>query len=80
MPRPPSSRPSPGPKPHVQLGAKEYIKQLNRSLYDQGLFAACDFASLVSCARGGGVQPPPSRELRPKNAYNLLRLIAVSTR
>lgn len=60
-------------------GAKEYIKQLYRSLHDQGLIAACDFASLVDYARGGGRQPEPARELRPKNAYNLLRLIFVAT-
>ena len=59
--------------------AKDYVKQLYRSLFDQGLLRANDFASLVDYARGGGRQPEPSRELRPKNAYNLLRLIAVAT-
>ncbi len=61
------------------LAAKEYVKQLYRSLFDQGLLKAGDFASLVEYARGGGLQPEPARELRPKNAYNLLRLIAVAT-
>jgi len=61
------------------LSAKEYVKQLYRSLFDQGLLKACDFASLVAYARDGGSQPEPARELRPKNAYNLLRLIAVAT-
>ena len=59
-------------------GAKEYIKQLYRSLHDQGLLDANEFASLVRYAREGGVQPEPARDLRPKNAYNLLRLIHVA--
>jgi hypothetical protein len=59
--------------------AKDYVKQLYRSLFDQGLLHACDFASLIEYARTGGRQPEPARELRPKNAYNLLRLIAVAT-
>ncbi len=74
-----ADRPAPT-RADAELAAKEYVKQLYRSLYDQGLLQACDFASLASYARGGGVQPPPSRELRPKNAYNLLRLISVATR
>lgn len=57
------------------LAAKEYVKQLYRSLHDQGLLAANDFAALVRYARAGGQRPPLARELRPKNAYNLLRLI-----
>ncbi len=61
------------------LAAKEYVKQLYRSLFDQGLLDANDFAALVRFARGGGKQPEPARELRPKNAYNLLRLIHVAT-
>lgn len=55
------------------------MKQLYRSLFDLGLLDACDFPALVRYARGGGKQPEPSRELRPKNAYNLLRLILVAT-
>ena len=42
---------------------------------DQGLIAANDFQALVAYARAGGRRPPEARELRPKNAYNLLRLI-----
>ncbi len=57
------------------LQAKTYIKQLYRSLSDQGLIPANDFASLVQYARSGGRRPPEARELRPKNAYNLLRLV-----
>ena len=55
------------------------MKQLYRSLFDQGLLDANDFTALVRYARGGGKQPEPARELRPKNAYNLLRLIHVAT-
>ncbi len=57
------------------LHAKTYIKQLYRSLSDQGLIAANDFHALVTYARAGGRRPPEARELRPKNAYNLLRLV-----
>lgn len=73
---------SPRPTPTAAAGllaAKEYVKQLYRSLFDQGLLDANDFAALVRYARGGGKQPEPARELRPKNAYNLLRLIHVAT-
>lgn len=57
------------------LAAKTYLKQLYRSMSDQGLLAANDFASLVVYARDGGSRPAEGRELRPKNAYNLLRLV-----
>lgn len=61
------------------LASKDYVKQLYRSLFDQGLLDTNDFSALVRYAREGGRQPEPSRELRPKNAYNLLRLIHVAT-
>lgn len=61
------------------LAAKEHIKELYRSLYDQGLLEQRDYASLVRFARGGGRDVELPRELRPKNAYNLLRLIATAT-
>lgn len=64
------------------LQAKQYIKQLYRSMHDQGLIEHNDFASLVAFAK----EPPATdfdrelpRELRPKNAYNLLRLIETAT-
>jgi len=60
------------------LLAKEYVKQLYRSLHDQGLLAACDFAALAHFAKGSGAAFDLPRELRPKNAYNLLRLIATA--
>ncbi len=72
-----SPRPAPTPA-DAHLAAKEYLKQLYRSLHDQGLLEANDFASLVRYAREGGAQPEPARDLRPKNAYNLLRLIHVA--
>ncbi len=73
-----SPRPAPT-KADAILAAKEYVKQLYRSLHDQGIIDANDFVSLVRYARQGGKQPEPARELRPKNAYNLLRLIHVAT-
>lgn len=73
-----SPRTAPTPEDAV-LAAKTYVKQLYRSLWDQGLLAANDFAALTAYARGGGQRPPSARELRPKNAYNLLRLVALAT-
>ncbi len=62
------------------LAAKQYIKQLYRSMYDQGLLARNEFGALVEFAPSNeaiGLELP--RELRPKNAYNLLRLIVTAT-
>ncbi|NPC48348.1 UDP-phosphate N-acetylglucosaminyl 1-phosphate transferase [Corallococcus sp. AB032C] len=73
-----SPRASPTPEDAV-LAAKTYVKQLYRSLWDQGLLTSNDFAALTAYARGGGQRPPSARELRPKNAYNLLRLVALAT-
>jgi hypothetical protein len=73
-----SPRPAPTKADGI-LAAKEYVKQLYRSLHDQGIIEANDFASLVRYAQEGGKQPEPASELRPKNAYNLLRLIHVAT-
>ena len=58
--------------------ARLYLKQLYRSLWDQGLLPSNDFAGLTHYARGGGRRPPDARSLRPKNAYNLLRLIELA--
>jgi hypothetical protein len=52
--------------------AREYLKQLYRSLYDQGVIAANDWASLRAVAKTEMELP---RDLRPKNAYNLIRLL-----
>lgn len=57
--------------------AKDYIKQLYRSMYDQGLLAANDWVSLRTAAQTELELP---RDLRPKNAYNLLRLIDLAIR
>jgi len=57
--------------------ARDYIKQLYRSMYDQGLIAANDWASLRA-ASTGPLQLP--RDLRPKNAYNLIRLLDLAIR
>lgn len=68
------------------LAAKTYLKQLYRSLSDQGLIAANDFSSLKAFALAGGAvhrgdEPGVSqaRRLSPKNAYNLLRLVHLAT-
>ena len=58
--------------------ARLYLKQLYRSLWDQGLLPSNDFKGLTQYAREGGRRPPDARSLRPKNAYNLLRLIELA--
>ncbi len=62
--------------------ARDYIKQLYRSMHDQGLIAANDWSSLRAAARGpssgDGLAMP--RDLRPKNAYNLIRLLDLAIR
>lgn len=60
------------------LQAKDYIKQLYRSLFDQGKLADRDFASLAVFARTGAADLDLPRELRPKNAYNLVRLLGAA--
>jgi hypothetical protein len=60
--------------------AKQYIKQLYRSLADQGLLDANEFSALVRFARDKSADFELPRELRPKNAYNLVRLLATATR
>jgi hypothetical protein len=57
--------------------ARDYIKQLYRSMYDQGLIAANDWASLRAAAKRELDLP---RDLRPKNAYNLIRLLDLAIR
>jgi hypothetical protein len=61
--------------------AKEYVKQLYRSMYDQGLLQTSDLAALAHFASSGEAASfDLPRELRPKNAYNLLRLIDAAIR
>ncbi len=71
--------------PAAILRAREYIKQLYRSLHDQGLIDAADLGAMARSASSASLSSGPSsepgslelpRELRPKNAYNLLRLVA----
>ena len=57
--------------------ARDYIKQLYRSMYDQGLIAANDWVSLRAVAHTDLELP---RDLRPKNAYNLIRLLDLAIR
>lgn len=60
------------------LQAKQYVKQLYRSMADQGLLAASTFDELVAFAKERSVEFDLPRELRPKNAYNLLRLLVTA--
>ncbi|APR87355.1 Undecaprenyl-phosphate N-acetylglucosaminyl 1-phosphate transferase [Minicystis rosea] len=60
------------------LQAKDYVKQLYRSLHDQGLMATRDYPALVRFAREHAADFDMPRELRPKNAYNLVRLIGTA--
>jgi len=60
--------------------AKQYVKQLYRSLADQGLLDANEFSALVRFAQDKAAELDLPRELRPKNAYNLIRLLATATR
>ncbi len=60
--------------------ARDYCKQLYRSLYDQGRLPAAEWSALVALARSGDHDFELPRDLRPKNAYNLIRLLDVATR
>ncbi|HVK73467.1 MAG TPA: nucleotidyltransferase domain-containing protein [Kofleriaceae bacterium] len=71
----------PGPSAaDVHARARDYVKQLYRSLYDQGHLASAEWAALVAFARDGDHAFEPPRDLRPKNAYNLIRLLDLATR
>lgn len=61
-----------------QARAKEWLKQLCRSLHDQGEMPDRSFTALKAFAATPRSLELP-RELRPKNAYNLLRLLSVAT-
>ena len=60
--------------------AKQYVKQLYRSLADQGLLDGNEYTALVRFAQDRSADFDLPRELRPKNAYNLVRLLATATR
>ena len=69
----------------AMMRGRDYIKQLYRSLYDQGALTSNDWASLIAYAkreaeadRKGDFSQP--RDLRPKNAYNLIRLLDLAIR
>ncbi len=55
--------------------ARQYVKQLYGSMYDQGLLRSRELAALADFARSEKAAFDEPRHLRPKNAYNLLRLI-----
>jgi hypothetical protein len=55
--------------------AREYVKQLYRSMHDQGLIAGTELRALADFAVNTNTDFELPRELRPKNAYNLLRLM-----
>jgi hypothetical protein len=57
--------------------ARDYLKQLYRSLYDQGVIAANDWVSMRAVA---SLELELPRDLRPKNAYNLIRLLDLAIR
>ncbi|MEO8549694.1 MAG: nucleotidyltransferase domain-containing protein [Kofleriaceae bacterium] len=59
------------------LRARDYLKQLCRSMYDEGHIAANDWVSLRVGAKH---ELPVPRDLRPKNAYNLVRLLDLAIR
>jgi hypothetical protein len=64
----------------ARMLAQDYVKQLYRSMFDQGLIEQNDFASLIRFAQAREASFELPRELRPKNAYNLLRLIDAAIR
>ena len=60
--------------------ARDCVKQLYRSMYDQGLLPAREWRALVDFARREAGHFDPPRDLRPKNAYNLIRLLDLAIR
>jgi hypothetical protein len=74
-----SARIEGGSQSDQMLRAKEYIKQLYSSLFDQGLLGGRNFDGLIHFAGTKQHDFDLPSELRPKNAYNLLRLLATAT-
>jgi hypothetical protein len=65
----------------ARMRARDYLKQLYRSLADQGALPSREWAALAALAQEGRIpELAVPRELRPKNAYNLIRLIDLSIR
>jgi hypothetical protein len=61
----------------AMIRARDYLKQLYRSMYDQGLIASNEWTALAAAAPTELALP---RDLRPKNAYNLIRLLDLAIR
>lgn len=59
--------------------AREYLKQLYASLFDAGVIAEKSFRALVAFAQVSRESSALPRHLRPKNAYNLVRLLITAT-
>jgi len=55
--------------------AKELVTDLYQSFYDRGLISRRGFDVLKEYLRSGSPGLAPGRKYRPKNAYNLLRLL-----
>ncbi len=62
------------------LRARDYVKQLYRSMYDQGLLPSREWRALVAFAQTEAGHFELPRDLRPKNAYNLIRLLDLAIR
>ncbi len=59
----------------AEARARDYLKQLYRSLYDQRLLASNEWQALALFATTDARAFELPRDLRPKNAYNLVRLL-----
>jgi hypothetical protein len=59
------------------MRARDYLKQLYRSMHDQGHIVANDWVSLRVAAKH---ELPVPRDQRPKNAYHLVRLLDLAIR
>lgn len=59
-----------------RLPPGEHVHQLVRSLYDRGLLEASSFDALAKGVAAHGADRFRPEEVRPKNAYNLVRLLA----
>ena len=55
--------------------AKKEVHAVSRSLFDRGLLGGADFGSIVSAVQEGRKEELVPSTYRPKNAYNLLRLL-----
>ena len=62
--------------------ARDYVKQLYRSMADQGVITAGEWRTLVTYATSAADLPDLEmpRDLPPKNAYNLVRLLDLAIR